>query len=139
MQRKRRGLDLMSIEAAVCRCSSKKVFLKISQIFTVWKHLCWSLFLIKLHGLRPSWKGVFLWNLRNLQEHVFLHVLSPLVAASVLLTLSFKLTSHGIMHYLWSADLSKNFSQLIVSIFIFSMCFYQLIVSIFLFSQYFFQ
>ena len=27
-----------------------------------------------------------------------------------------KLTSHDIMHYLWSADLSKSFSQLIVSI-----------------------
>ena len=27
-----------------------------------------------------------------------------------------KLTSHDILHYLWSADLSKSFSQLIVSI-----------------------
>ena len=31
-----------------------------------------------------------------------------------------KLTSHGILHYLCSADLSKSFSQLLVSIFIFS-------------------
>ena len=35
-----------------------------------------------------------------------------------------KLTSHGILHYLWSADLSKNFN---------------FIVSVFIFSQYFFQ
>ena len=48
------------------------MFLKISQISTVWKHLCWSIFLIKLHGLTTSEKGVFLWNLRILQKHVFL-------------------------------------------------------------------
>ena len=30
-----------------------------------------------------------------------------------------ELTSHGIFHYLWSADLSKSFSQLIVLIFTF--------------------
>ena len=84
-------------------------------------------------------KSCFLVKFTKSSRTCFFTCLSPLVAASVLLTLSFKLTSHGIMHYLWSADLSKNFSQLIVSIFIFSMCFYQLIVSIFLFSQYFFQ
>ena len=33
---------------------------------------------------------------------------------------AFKLKSHDILHYLSSADLSKSFSQLIVSIFIFS-------------------
>ena len=31
-----------------------------------------------------------------------------------------KLTSHGILHYLWSADLSKSFPQLIILIFILS-------------------
>ena len=41
---------------------------------------------------------------------------------SVLLRL--KLTSHGILHYLCSADQSKSFSQLIVSIFIFSQYFF---------------
>ena len=30
-----------------------------------------------------------------------------------------KLTSHSILHYSWSADLLKSFSQLIVSIFTF--------------------
>ena len=35
-------------------------------------------------------------------------------------TMRLKLTSHGILHYLWSADLSKGFSQLIMSIFMFS-------------------
>ena len=35
-----------------------------------------------------------------------------------------KLTSHGILHYLCSADLSKSFSQLTVSLFIFSQYYY---------------
>ena len=30
-----------------------------------------------------------------------------------------KLKSHGILHYFWSADLSKSFSESIVSIFTF--------------------
>ena len=36
-----------------------------------------------------------------------------------------KLTSHGILHYLWSADLSKVFSQLIFSILLFSLYYFQ--------------
>ena len=36
----------------------------------------------------------------------------------------FKLTSHSILHYLWSADLWKSFDQLIMSIFIFSRYFF---------------
>ena len=43
------------------------------------KHLCWSLFLIKLQAVRPatslkrnSSTGVFLWLLKNFQEHIFL-------------------------------------------------------------------
>ena len=44
-------------KAAVRRCSTKCVFLKISQYseknFTG-KHLCWSLFFNKVAGLRPS-------------------------------------------------------------------------------------
>ena len=39
------------------------------------------------------------------------------------------LTSHGILHYLWSEDLPKSFSQLIMSIFIFSQYFFQYILS----------
>ena len=35
-----------------------------------------------------------------------------------------KLTSHDILHYLWSVDLSKSFPQLIVSIFTFLNIFY---------------
>ena len=46
---------------------------------------------------------------------------------------SLKLTNHGIAHYLWSTDLSKSFSQLIVSIFTFLN---QLLI---IFSQYFFN
>ena len=34
-----------------------------------------------------------------------------------------KLTSHNILHYLFSVDLSESFSQLIVSIFLFSIIF----------------
>ena len=44
-------------KAAVCRCSTKKVFLKISQYSQkniTGKHLCWSLFFNKVAGLRPS-------------------------------------------------------------------------------------
>ena len=39
--------------------------------------------------------------------------------------LTLKLMSHSILHYLWSADLSKNFFKLIVSIFIFFPYFFQ--------------
>ena len=42
------------------------------------KHLCWSLFFKKLQAFRPatllkrdSYTGVFLWNLRNSEEHLF--------------------------------------------------------------------
>ena len=45
-------------------------------------------------------------------------------------TLKFKLTSHGILHYLWSTDLSKSFSKLILPIVIFSRYFSNI------FSQY---
>ena len=54
------------------RCSLKKGLLKNFTIF-IGKHLCWSLFLIKLQALRPvtllkedSNTGVFLWILQNL-------------------------------------------------------------------------
>ena len=52
------------------------------------KHLCCSLFLIKLRALpatllkKDSNKGAFLSNLRNSREHIFLHK-TPRVAASV--------------------------------------------------------
>ena len=42
--------------------------------------------------------------------------------------LGLKLTSHGILHYLRSADLSKSFPQLIMSIFIFSQYFFRQIL-----------
>ena len=41
---------------------------------------------------------------------------------------SLKLTSQGELHYLWSADLSKSFSQLIMSKVIFSQYFFQKIL-----------
>ena len=58
-------------ETVVRRCSSKPVFLKIWKYFSG-KHLCRSLFLIKLQVWRPatlskrdSNTDVFLWILRN--------------------------------------------------------------------------
>ena len=54
-----------------------EVFLKFFANFTG-KHLCWSLFFTKLQAFRPatllkidSYTGVFLWNLRNSEEHLF--------------------------------------------------------------------
>ena len=47
------NFDVPFTEAATCRCSSKELFLKMSQKFSR-KYLCWSLFLIKLHAFRPS-------------------------------------------------------------------------------------
>ena len=40
-------------EAAVHRCSSKQLFLKILQLLSR-KHLCWSVFLIKLQAYSPA-------------------------------------------------------------------------------------
>ena len=68
---------IRSTEAAVRRCSSKYVFLKILQLITR-KHLCWNLFLIQLQSCSPatilksnSSTGVFLWTLPNFKEHLF--------------------------------------------------------------------
>ena len=54
-----------------------EVFLKFFANFTG-KHLYWSLFFTKLQAFRPatllkidSYTGVFLWNLRNSEEHLF--------------------------------------------------------------------
>ena len=44
---------VLFIEEVIGRCSSKLVFLKISQILQE-KTLAWSLFLIKLQALRPE-------------------------------------------------------------------------------------
>ena len=63
------------------RCSIKKAVLKNFAIFTE-KHLCWSLFLIKLQARSPatlfkrdSNTGVFLWILRNGCKWLFLSTL----------------------------------------------------------------
>ena len=59
------------------KCSVKKGVLKNFSIFTE-KHLCWSLFLIKLQVFRAaallkrdSNTGFFLWILPNFQKHLF--------------------------------------------------------------------
>ena len=62
-------------------------------------------------------------------------LLSQQVLSRVVVKLSqfLKLTSVGILLlYLWLADLSKSFSQLIALIFVFSECFSQMVVSIFI-------
>ena len=53
----------------------EKAVLKNFAIFTG-KHLCWSLFLIKLQTFRPDSKkdsntDIFLWMLRNVEKHLF--------------------------------------------------------------------
>ena len=48
-------------------------------------------------------------------------------------------TSHGILHCLWSVDLKKSFSQLILSILIFSQYFFQQLLLIFIFINIFFN
>ena len=67
---------MASPEAVVQRCSEKKLLLKLLAEFTG-KHLCWSLF-NKVSCLqtcnfikRDSNTGVFLWILRNFEEHLF--------------------------------------------------------------------
>ena len=65
------------------RSSLSQMFFKIGVLKNfanfIGKHQCWSLFLIKLQAWRPatllkrdSNTGVFLWNLRNSKEHLFL-------------------------------------------------------------------
>ena len=72
------------------RSSRSQMFFKIGALknfanFTE-KHLCWSLFLIKLQAWRTLIKETptqmfSLWNLRNFYQHLFYR--SPSVAASV--------------------------------------------------------
>ena len=70
----------------IFRSSGSQMFLKIGVLKNfanyTGKHLHWSLFLIKLLAWRPvtllkkdSNTGVFLWNLRNLWEHLFYRTL----------------------------------------------------------------
>ena len=54
-----------------------ELFLKKFANFTG-KHLCWSIFFTNMQTFRPatllkrdSYTGVFLWNLRNCEEHLF--------------------------------------------------------------------
>ena len=70
-------LVLIKFRSSHLRCYIKKAVLKNFAIFT-WKHVCWSLFLIKLPDFRPATSlerdsntGVFLWILQNFQEHLF--------------------------------------------------------------------
>ena len=55
-----------------------------------------------------------------LLEHLYLKI-----SNFIQKTFFFKVNVHGMFHYLWSAGLSKSFSQLIMSIFIFSQHFLQ--------------
>ena len=66
------GWRRSSRRAVVCREGVLKNFAKFTG-----KHLCQNLFLIKLQGSatllkKRFWQDVFLWILRNFQEHLFL-------------------------------------------------------------------
>ena len=63
-------------DTAVIHKQPPEVFLNFFPNFTG-KHLCWSLFFTKLQAFRPatllridSYTSVFLWNLRNSEEHL---------------------------------------------------------------------
>ena len=66
--------------------------------------------------LVTNWFFIGFLPLIQLKFNWFFWVVSAMIINIAML----KLTSHGILHYLCSADLSKSFSQLIISIFVFS-------------------
>ena len=86
---------------------TKKAVLKNFAIFTE-KHLSWGLFLKKLQTFRR-----FLVNIAKLLRAPTLKNFYELLLLDFF---QLKLTIHSILHYLWSADIIKSFSQLIVFI-----------------------
>ena len=73
-------------------------------VISTGKHLCWSLFLIKLQAFSPASSlkrdynaGFFLWILRNFWEQIFYR--TPLAAASV--------TQNHLFYGSWTIYLSK--------------------------------
>ena len=80
-------MDFRYTKAAVRRCFSGQVLIKISQ--------CWSFFLIKLQAFRHAFLlkrdfdiGAFLWNLQNLWEHLFYRTLPVAASGNILWNLS---------------------------------------------------
>ena len=53
-------------------------------------------------------------------------LITSLIKNQIITYYLLKLTSHDILHYLWSADLSKKIYQLTVSIFIFLSIFFSI-------------
>ena len=84
------------------------------------------------------WNGITILTGKKLQKKLNTRICkSRIFATSNYFLLSqLTLTNHGILHYLWSADLSKWFSQLIWSIFTFLNQYFS---PIFIFAQYFFN
>ena len=83
------GSFKVTSEAVVRRCSLEKVFLEISKKFTG-KHLCQSLFLNKVAGLRPAtllkkrlWHRCFPVYFFKISKNTFFYRTPP-VAASVI-------------------------------------------------------
>ena len=79
-------IHLLQTDFQISRSRRSQKFFKIdiSKNFAIFigKRLCWSLFLIKFHAFRPSAlltrdsnTCVFLWILRNYQEHLFYRTL----------------------------------------------------------------
>ena len=61
---------------------------------------------------------VFSGKFCEISKKTFFHRTPPVAASAIFVISYLKVTSHGICHYLWSANLLKSFSVLIVSIFI---------------------
>ena len=77
-----KSLSLLILKSSYPRCTVEKDALKNFTNFTG-KHLCWSLFLIKLQGWGPSAllkrntnAVVFQWNLWNFSEHLLLRTIA---------------------------------------------------------------
>ena len=93
---------LISLMAILKKISSRDIFnlIKTQSL----KTLTWSLWITN-----ADWNKTVL--IISLDAPNSLHVI-------------LKLTSHGILHYLWLADLSISFSQFVMSIFIFAQYFF---------------
>ena len=101
------------------RSSRSQIFFKIDivKIFEnlVVKHLCWSLFLIKLEAWmsavllkRDSNTGVFLWNMRNFEEHLFYRTLPVAASDGLPNRRIFEIFSEGFKNSCFQKKVSKR-------------------------------
>ena len=101
------------------RSSRSQIFFKIDivKIFEnlVVKHLCWSLFLIKLEAWmsavllkRDSNTGVFLWNMRNFEKHLFYRTLPVAASDGLPNRRIFEIFSEGFKNSCFQKKVSKR-------------------------------